>query len=459
MLSGRAGAGKRRSLAIIFVILLGLVSLLADVANEGTRSVIGPYLVLLGASATVVGIMAGLSEFIGYSLRIVFGWIADRTGRYWLPVFVGYLINLVAVPALALAGDWVMAFCLIMVERIGRAIRSPARDAMLSYSGKDVGRGWSYGLQEALSAVGGMFGPIVILLVMFVDGSYRLGFEVLVVPILIAMVLLVYAYRINPDPRRLEGSCPPSDRKAKFPRIYWLFVAAGALIACGYADFPLVAFHMHTFAGVTDGWIPVMYAMAMAANALAALLLGRLYDSVGIWPLVVTSVAVPFFVPLIFSIDLFTVVIGMMLYGVGLGAQESIMRAVVADISPYCRRGTAFGGYNAAFGTAWLLGSVTMGIVYDISLPAVIVLSMALQLASVPLLVAVMRRKQKLDEHRRTKEREAVIGRKDDILTPSVVEGSATNIDPGYRADVLLELPIVANVEGPITQVKNKGET
>ncbi|MGE5379373.1 MAG: MFS transporter [Candidatus Saccharibacteria bacterium] len=389
------GARKGRSLAIVFVLIIGLVSLLADIANEGTRSIIGPYLVLLGASATTVAVVAGLSELTGYSLRILFGWVTDKKGHYWAFLFVGYTINVVAVPALALAGDWVGAVCLIMAERVGRAIRSPARDAMLSHAGKEVGRGWSYGVQEALSSVGGMVGPMVVVIVMLLDGDYRLGFEVLLVPALLAMVFLAYARKINPDPRKMEGSCFPAEKKKRFSRRFWIYVLAGAFIACGYADFPLIAFHIGTLAGVSEGWIPVLYAVAMASDALSALAFGKLYDRRGMMSLVAASLVVPLFVPLIFSSDFAVVVIGMLLYGVGFGAQESVMRAIVADLSPHCRRGFAFGSYNAAFGVAWFLGSVSMGILYDISLPVMMALSMGLQFAAVPLLAIVMRRHPK----------------------------------------------------------------
>ena len=352
----------------------------------------GPYLVLLGASATAVGIVAGLSELIGYSLRIVFGWVADQRGHYWILMFVGYAINLIAVPALALAGDWVAAVCLIMLERVGRAIRSPARDAMLSHAGKEVGRGWSYGLQEALSSIGGMVGPMVVVLVLFLDGDYRMGFEILLDPGPHGRgAPRLRPGRVNPDPRTMEEVCPQVERKGKFSRLFWIYILAGALIACGYADFPLIAFHIGNFAMVSEGWIPIMYAIAMAADALAALFFGKLYDRVGIAPLVVVSAIVPLFVPLIFSNDFTTVAIGMVLYGVGFGAQESVMRAMVADMTPHDRRGFAFGCYNAAFGVSWFLGSLAMGILYDMSLPAMMALSMLLQFAANPLFVMVMR--------------------------------------------------------------------
>lgn len=389
--SSSAAGHKHRTAAIVFVMMLGLVSLLADVALEGTKSVMGPYLVLLGASAAVVSLVSGLAELIGYGLRVIFGWVVDETRRYWAFLFIGYGINIVAVPALALAGSWEAAMTLIMLERVGRAVRGPARDAMLSHAGESVGRGWSYGVQEALSSVGGMIGPIIIVLVLVLGGDYRLGFEMLLVPCLLAMVILAYAMRIEPPSGRMECVRSATARKKAFPWPFWIFLIAGALIAAGYSDFPLISYHAISVAGASDNWLPILYAVAMASNALSALAFGRMYDRVGMMPLVAMAGVIPFFTPLVFSADLAALTAGMLLYGIGFGAQESVMRAIVADLAPSCRRGTAFGCYNAAFGTSWFLGSMAMGFLYESSWSGMVLLSMGLQFAAIPLFVVVMR--------------------------------------------------------------------
>ncbi len=389
--SSRAAGHGHRTAAVVFVMMLGLVSLLADVALEGTKSVTGPFLALLGASAAAVSLVSGLAELIGYGLRVVFGWVVDETRRYWAFLFIGYGINVVAVPALALAGSWEGAMALIMLERVGRAVRGPARDAMLSHAGESVGRGWSYGVQEALSSVGGMIGPIIIVLVLVLGGDYRMGFEMLLIPCLLTVIILAYAMRIEPPSGRLLCVRSATARRRSFPRPFWLFLVAGALIAAGYADFPLISYHAIAVAGASDSWLPILYAVAMASNALSALVFGRTYDRVGMMPLVAMAVVIPFFTPLVFSRDIAALTAGMLLYGVGFGAQESVMRAVVADLAPSCRRGTAFGCYNAAFGASWFLGSMAMGFLYESSWSGMVVLSMGLQLAAIPLLVAVMR--------------------------------------------------------------------
>ncbi|QLH75604.1 MAG: MFS transporter [Methanomassiliicoccales archaeon] len=376
-------------MAIVFVLILGAVSLLADIANEGTRSSTGAYLGLLGASAAAIGLISGLSELIGYGLRIVFGWVTDRTGRYWTLMFIGYGINLVAVPALALAGSWQLAFALLMIERVGRAIRGPARDAMISHASVKVGRGWAFGLQEALSSVGGMIGPMVVVMVLTLDGTYGSAFIVLGLFALFAVVLLLHAWKINPRPRDMEGKCARADTTKRLPVTFWTFSVAGAFIAAGYADFPLISFHLDNGELIEESLIPILYALAMAADALSALFFGKLYDKGGMSGFIIMMAVIPVFVPLIFSGDTGLLLVGMVFYGIGFGAQESIMRAIVADLAPYCRRGSAFGYYNAIFGASWFLGSLVIGLLYDVSLIAMVLLSMALQLAAVPFLLRV----------------------------------------------------------------------
>jgi predicted MFS family arabinose efflux permease len=232
--------------------------------------------------------------------------------------------------------------------------------------------------------------------VLLFGGDHRTGFGVLLIPCLLTMIVLAYAKKIEPSKSKDMRSCSSeAARRVPFPRPFWLFLAAGALIAAGYADFPLISYHISSVTGVCDRWIPIMYALAMASNALSALLFGRMYDKVGMMPLVGMAVVVPFFTPLVFSSDIAAVAAGMLLYGVGFGAQESVMRAVIADLAPSCRRGTAFGCYNAAFGASWFLGSAVVGILYDISWSAMVLLSMGLQFAAIPLFVAVMRERPK----------------------------------------------------------------
>lgn len=373
-----------------FIILVGLVSLCSDMTYEGARSISGPFLGTLKASAVVVAVVAGLGEFIGYALRLASGFLTDRLGRYWLITFVGYSFNLLAVPLLALAGNWEVAALLLLTERMGKAIRTPARDAMLSHATTEVGRGWGFGFHEAMDQIGAMTGPLIVAGVFYFQGGYRVGFAVLLIPALLALMVITIAARLYPHPQHLEVSVPQLETKG-LKRPYWLYVVAVGLIGAGYADFPLIAFHFRQAATVPAQWIPIFYAVAMGVDALAALIFGRLFDRWGMPVLLAAPMLSALFAPLVFLGGFYWALGGMALWGIGMGALESIIKAALADMVPKERRATGYGIFHTGFGLFWFLGSALMGILYDVSLKGLIVFSVALQLGAIPLFLLVSR--------------------------------------------------------------------
>jgi len=376
--------------AMLFVVLMGVVSLFADMTHEGARSIYGPFLALLGANATIVGIVAGFGELVGYALRLVSGYLTDKTGKYWTITIIGYLINMLAVPLLALAGSWEMAAFLIIVERMGKAIRNPVRDAMLSHATVDMGRGWGFGFHEAMDQTGAMLGPLIVAAVLYFKGTYQMGFAFLLIPAVLTIGVLLFSRFLYPHPRDLEETTPELEAKG-LPRVYWIYLAAMALNAAGYADFPLIAYHFEKTSIVSENWIPIFYSVAMGVDAIAALIFGRLFDRKGIPILIVAVLLSSIFAPLVFMGGFYLSLAGMALWGVGMGAQESIMRAAIAGMVSRDKRATAYGIFNTGYGVFWFLGSALIGILYDFSIPFLIVFSVAAQLASVPLLFAVKR--------------------------------------------------------------------
>jgi MFS family permease len=374
--------------AMKFVILLGIVSLFADMTYEGARSISGQYLEILGASGLIVGVVAGLGELIGYGFRLISGYVSDRTGRYWLITGIGYAINLLAVPLLALAGNWPLAASLMVLERFGKAIRNPAKDAMLSYATKEMGRGWGFGLHEAMDQIGAIMGPLIVSLVLYAHGTYQMSFVILLIPAVCALSVLACARFLYPRPQDLEIENPDL-KPMGLTTNYWLYIAAVSCVAAGYIDFPLIAYHLKQTAVMTDAWVPILFSISMTAAGIAALIFGKLYDIYGLAVLIFATALSALFALLVFVDDFYYALLGMILWGIGLGAQESIMRAVVANLVPMNKRGTAYGILNLWFGVFWFLGSALMGYLYDISLPLLIVFSFVMQLLAIPFFIAV----------------------------------------------------------------------
>src|SRR6266568_8457056 len=274
-----------RSTAIKFVVLIGVMSLFADFTYEGSRSIIGPYLALLGASAAAVGIVTGLGELLGYGLRLVSGRGADRTGKYWPITIFGYIVQMSAVPLLALAGNWPVAALLIILERVGKAIRNLPRDVMLSHAAREMGYGWAFGVHEALDQSGALLGPLAVAAVLALRGQYRIAFAVLLVPALVTLSILLVARLTYPRPEEIEAH-PPDVRTTGLPRVFWVYLAGAVLVAAGFADFPFIAYPFARVSSVPNAWIPVFYAVAMGVSGIGSLIFGRLFDRFGIVVLV-----------------------------------------------------------------------------------------------------------------------------------------------------------------------------
>jgi MFS family permease len=375
---------------VYFIILLGIVSLFGDITYEGARSVTGPYLATLGASYNVVGLVAGIGEFIGYALRLASGYLADRTKAYWLLTFIGYGL-LLSIPLLAFAGYWQLAALLIILERMGKAIRSPARDTMISYAAKGVGRGWGFAVHEALDQVGAVIGPVVFSLVLLFHGGYREGFTLLWIPALLTLAVLALARRKVPSPQKLETPEEASgqDIEGKLPRVFWLYTIFTLFSVAGFANFQLISYHLKVQAIIPDAQIPIMYAIAMGVDALAALVVGRTYDRIGLTSLLaipLLTLPIPF---LAFSHSYNLVLIGMVLWGVVMGSQETIMRAAIADLTPVGRRGFAYGIFHTVYGASWFLGSYVMGLLCELSINYLILFAVVMELISIPLFLLV----------------------------------------------------------------------
>jgi predicted MFS family arabinose efflux permease len=374
--------------ALKFVLMIGALSFFADFTYEGSRSILGPYLALLQASATVVGVVSGFGELAGYGLRLVSGRLADTSRKFWPITIFGYFVQMLSVPALALAGNWPTAAVLIILERVGKAIRNPPRDAMLSHAGKEIGYGWAFGMHEALDQFGALFGPLAVAAVLAIRGEYRFAFAALLLPGVICLSLLLLARWFYPRPEEMETEVP-NIKAEELPRVYWIYLAGAALVAAGFADFPLIAYHFQKTDSMPKNWVPIAYAIAMGVSGMGSLVFGRLFDRFGVSVLVPLTLISVLFVPFAFLGGFWFALTGVALWGLGMGVHESIIPAAVGPMVTPQRRASAYGLFTAGYGLFWFMGSAIMGVLYDTSILALIVFSVVMQLASIPLFLVV----------------------------------------------------------------------
>ncbi|MDD4369730.1 MAG: MFS transporter [Anaerostipes sp.] len=395
---------KKISQAMLFIILFGIVSLFSDMTHEGASSIRGAYLTILGASAGTIGFISGLGELIGYSMRYFFGKITDKTKRYWPMTICGYILDILAVPLLALVGEngWIAACILLVIQRMGKAIKKPAKDTIMSFAASQEGVGKSFGIQELLDQIGAFLGPVLLYLVMLMrtNGTtfqiYSFCFAVLAIPGIITLIMLLLTRYRFPNPEHFEPE-PKEYVPFKMKKSFVQYIAGISLFAFGFIDYSIIIMHIsknytslasglaETSSIINSGTVPLLYAGAMLVDAIAALIFGYMYDKRGVKALIIsTLISSPFaiFIFAFHSVPL--VLIGIVLWGVGMGAQESILKAAVTTMVPKASRATGYGIFECSFGVFWFLGSWLLGVLYDISIPAMIIVSVLAQLLSIP---------------------------------------------------------------------------
>ncbi len=378
-----------------FVVGFGVVSMLTDMVYEGARSITGPYLATLGASAALVGLITGVGEAVALILRMLTGPLSDRLGRHWDQSMLGYAMTAIAAPLIAITGALWSASTLVVLERFGKAVRTPARDTMLAQASAGRRRGRVFAVHEALDQSGALLGPLLVAAMVAVIG-YRAGFAALAVPGALAVLALMWLRRAVPFPAAYEGAVAsgrtPAVPGGPLPPQFWRYAAFTAVAMAGSSTFAVLAFHMHERHVVADALIPVVYAAAMGAAAVAALASGRLYDRVGMRALLVALPAAAVVPVLAFTTSAALVVVGAVVWGASMGIHESTFRAVVAELVPASRRGTGFGVFAAVYGIAWLAGSVVIGALYERSVPAVIGYTVGTQVVAGAMLLAITAR-------------------------------------------------------------------
>jgi MFS family permease len=371
-------AGQKRRAAIGFIVCLGVVSLFADMTYEGAHSSISPYLLSLGATAAQVAFISGLGEMLGQSLRYFSGRLASRTHAYWGITFLGYSMNVVAVPALAFAGSWRLAAVLVAAERAGKALRGPARDVLLSEATEEVGHGFGFGLHSIMDQTGAVIGPLFMMAGVMRSGSFRTSFLWLAVPALGTLAALTTARLLHPS----RGASARNPNPQPVPKIFWYYTFAAGLLAFGFVDWPLLVYRFAQDHLTRPAEIPLLYAIAMGLEGALAFAFGKMFDRHGVSALVLGTVFSIASLPLGFLGGRAAALASVACWAAGMGSQDACLRAGISQVVSMNKRGSAFGSFNGVWGVCWFAGTMAMGLLYAHSLLAVVALGAAAQAAS-----------------------------------------------------------------------------
>ncbi|MGJ7046064.1 MULTISPECIES: MFS transporter [Thermoanaerobacterium] len=359
---------KDKKVAISVILLLGIVSAFGDITYEGARSVYGPYLKLLGANALIVGIVTGIGEFLASAIRIPVGYAIDKTSKPWLWTILGYGM-LISVPLLAITGKWPIAALLIILERTGKAIRSPGKDTILSHVSKKIGTGLGFGLHELLDQIGGIIGPLIFTFVISFAGSYKTGFILMWIPAILTVIFVIYARSKVTNPAELEKNTKNASKNVdllnkNFSRQYLYYMLFIFFAMLGFANYPIISYHFLSHKVLSQDAIPLLYALAMAVDGVSAVFIGKFYDKKGFLSLAVLPISTFLMTFMVFSNMPVLAIVSMLIWGFITSMQETTMRSVITDITYISERGKAFGVFSAVTGFSMFLGSTIFGYLY-----------------------------------------------------------------------------------------------
>ncbi|RLG08636.1 MAG: MFS transporter [Thaumarchaeota archaeon] len=362
---------KRRFLRVF--IALSLLSLFADIVYEGARSIGGAYLNLLGAPALAAGILT-LGELLSNVMRLVGGVIAYKvpSGRvYWGLILLGYGLN-VFIPLLALTRSWELALLLFFLERVGKGVRAPARDVILSEVTTGFGRGKGFGIHELLDQIGAITGPLLVSAIIFLRGypaGYREAFWIMWVPTILALVMLLSAMIMYPRPKAVTEVGKRMGGRRLSPR-FWIFMAGSMATMLGFLYWGVIAYYGQDAANaglIAAGEIPIFYLVAMAVDAVIAVPIGILYDKIGSKSITVAPIAALLITPTLFGFSGRTgFYLAAVFWGLAMGVVETVMRAAVADMTTVEVRSLAYGVYSFGFGLSWMIGGTLLAFLYQI---------------------------------------------------------------------------------------------
>jgi MFS family permease len=390
--------------AILLIILFGIISLLGDIIYEGARSIYGPYTKSIGMDIALVGLITGLAEFFGYFLRLVSGYLADKSKGHWTFTIIGYFL-LISVPLMALSSSWQIISVFIIFERIGKAIRSPAKDTILSSATKQIGTGFGFAIHEAMDQLGAIVGPLIFSLVLLLTKksqgeivAYKKAFLAMSIPFLILMVTVIISKIKVPNPEKFE--IEDKNTEEKLSKTFWLYSAFTVLTTMGFISFAILGYFFKEKNILNDFQIPFFYAIAMGVDAVAALIIGRLYDKVktrhnnvkaGLKTLIVIPILTIFIPILSFTGKYWAAISSIMLWGVVMGCHETIMKSAIADLTHLKKRGTGYGIFNTFYGIAFFVAGSLFGLLYKINFFTIIIGIIAFQLISIFIYFALLK--------------------------------------------------------------------
>ena len=383
--------------AYLTVILFGILSLFGDIVYEGVRSIVGPFLASLGATSIVIGFFSGFGEFLTQSLRLLFGYISDKKRIYWIFMSLGYLL-ICLLPFCGIAKSWQIVTLLLLLERIGKAIRAPSRDTLISFIGKNIGVGKSFGIHEVFDQIGAVIGPLIFFFSLKRFKSYSVGFNFMWLPsifLILTLIILKRVYKYDEEKKRNE-----IQTYNVFKKIFIFYILFVLFSTAGLVNFPLISYHIKKTGIIDEAHIPILYLLAMGIDGLVAFFIGSLYDKIKLKILIIVPLLSVFLSFLCFSNSLVSITFAVLSYGIIIGCHETILRAAIADLISLSKRGLAYGIFNSIYGLGFLIGGLIIGYLYGKSIRQIYFYVISIEIISLFFILGIVFKKYGLEKNR-----------------------------------------------------------
>jgi len=384
--------------AYLTLILFGIISLFGDIVYEGVRSISGPFLASLGATSLIIGFFSGLGEFLTQSLRLLFGYISDKKRIYWILAIIGYSL-ICFLPLCGISKSWQIAVFFLLLERVGKAIRTPSRDTLISFVGKSIGVGKSFGIHEVFDQIGAAVGPLIFFFSLKKFRNYSVGFNLMWFPVFFLIFTLIVLKKIYKYYDK-EGGKREIQTYNSFKKIFIFYILFVLFSTAGLINFPLISYHIKK-TGITDeSHIPILYLLAMGIDGLTAFFIGSLYDKIKFKILVIVPLLSIFLSFLIFSNSLILIILTILFYGIIIACHETVLRAAIADLISSSKRGSAYGIFNTIYGLGFLFGGWIIGFLYGKSIKEIYFYVLLMEIISLFFIIGIIFQKYGMEKNR-----------------------------------------------------------
>jgi MFS family permease len=345
-----------------------MVSLFTDLSSQMVYPLIPVFLTLIGASPATLGLIEGVAESTASLFRAFFGRLSDKLKKRKIFIIWGYGLSAISRPFFYFASHWTIVLTIRFSDRIGKAIRTPSRDALISTSIDQSIQGKAFGFHRAMDRIGAIGGPLLAMLILYLLkdtmpelSALKTMFLISVIPGLIALVFIKFTKETSIIPKTLDKQ----KKTAMLGKPFILFLLANAFFTLGNSSNAFLIVKAQEV-GIAIFLIPVLWMVYNIICSISSPIFGSISDKIGRKPIIIISFIYYSIIYILFAFadEPWMIWALFAAYGIFYGLSNGIFRAYVADIVEEENRATAYGILNTIIGISLFPASVLMGAIW-----------------------------------------------------------------------------------------------